>query len=272
MINTLGKMLVLMHTVLSLAALTWGVVVIVQGRDFGWAEPAKTPIAFSADGTPTKWVRHASAIDKSRAALEDAAKHRDRLYAAVKPALDDLAEAEPYLADNHLDYLKELNRLAKGKDPLKDPVRRLDGGGLVLEKKNVGKPAFKDGEVEITLADGKVLKIEKTLEAYQEDLKALHTKIEAVQKELAKFNDDTKKFTTELIGTDDDNKQIQPGLYDLIELEYKAQTRYKEELEDIKQPWSTYIEQARQHMFRRTDLEATLQRLKTVMPKVKKKL
>ncbi len=262
MINTLGKLLVLIHTVLSVAGLTWALVIFVQGRDFGWAEPAKEPIQFSPDGTPTKWIRHASQLDKSRAALEDAATHRDRHYGHVKPAIDSFTAAEPYLAANHLFYLEQRHRLKKGDKPIE--VFRLENGGLKLEAAHVGsKPAF-----EIKPVEG----ITKTIEAYEAEWADLQKQIAAVRIEIDKINVDTRTFTTEFTGKDEMNKYLHPGLYDLIDLEYKAQTRYKEELEDVKPRWSVYLEQARQHMIRRTDLETQLQKLKTPPPKEAKKL
>ena len=263
MINAFGKLLVLAHTVMSLAALTWGVFVFMQARDFGWAEPARDPLQFGADGTPSKWTRRASQVDKSRVAIESAAAHRDRHYSYVKPAIDKLQSVEPFLADNHLFYVAQLERLknAESKDPLE--IRRLANNGMALEKKIVGKPEFEADAVE---------GITKSFNQYLKDLGELDKEITSVQADIVKTNKDGLKFVRELTGTGDDGKYIQPGLYELIELEYKAQTRYKEELEDIKPRWSIFVEQARLHMIRRTDLEATLQKLKSATPAPKKKL
>ena len=72
-----------------------------------------------------------------------------------------------------------------------------------------------------------------------------------------------------MTGTDETNKYVQPGLYQLIDLEFKFQTEIKNEIDDIKPNESKSIEQSRLYQYRRADLEATLQ--KSVAPPATKK-
>ena len=58
--------------------------------------------------------------------------------------------------------------------------------------------------------------------AYQKDLDELFKEIDVLDKDIKKVVEATKLFTTQLTGTDDENKYIQPGLYQLVDLEYKA--------------------------------------------------
>jgi hypothetical protein len=69
-----------------------------------------------------------------------------------------------------------------------------------------------------------------------------------------------------LTGTDENNKIVEPGLYTLLDLEFKAQTQLRVEIEEIKPYWSKATEQARLFVYRRSDLEATLQKLKAPLP------
>ena len=142
MINKLAKSLVLVHTVFSLAGLAYGIFVFLQAKDFGRAEPSKEVLEYNADGTAKSSVRHASAYDKSAAAYSVAVASRDRTYAQVKPALDLLARTEPFLPENHLFFVAELDRLKKATDKIE--VKRLMDGGVSLDAKDFGKPVLDD--------------------------------------------------------------------------------------------------------------------------------
>jgi len=252
MINKLAKTLVLMHTVLSLAGLTWALVVVMQANDLGWKEPAKEVVEYAMpEGTPKASVRHASLYDKSVGAYTLALESRNRTYSHVQPAIDALRQTESHLPENHLYYVAKLKQLRDATDKIE--VRHLKDGGAKLDLPTVGKPAYEDAALE---------NIVKSRAEFNKDLEELYKQIETLDQEIKKIVVSTKRFTTQLTGTDDDNKYIQPGLYQLVELEYKAQTQLKIEIDDIKPRWSKAIEDAGGHRYRRGDLEATLQRLK----------
>jgi hypothetical protein len=254
MINSFGKLLVLIHTVFSIAAMAYATLLIIQPRDLGWKQPAKDP-------TVSKPARRASEIDRSIAAVKEAHATRDLTYFHVKPAIDSIRDAQPYLYNNHIFYVAEIKRLRTATEKIK--VQRLKNGGFELEKKDVGKPAVDDA----VLAD-----ITQSNDEYEKDLKKLQAEQKVLETEVQKIVSETKRFTNELTGTDDANMYVQPGLYTLIELEYKAQTQLKEESKEIRPYWSEAIEQSRLFTFRRADLEATLQKLKGPTPKGQKKL
>jgi hypothetical protein len=252
MINKLAKTLVLLHTALSLAGLTWALVIFFQGRDLGWIAPAKEVVEYNMpDGTPKASVRHASVFDRSTAAYTLALDSRNRTYAAVQPAIDALRKAEPFLPENHLYYVAELKRLKDATDKIE--VKRLKDGGVTLDVPTYGKPV---------LEDAALANITKSSVVYQKELDELFKEIDVLDKDIKKVVEATKLFTTQLTGTDENNKYIQPGLYQLVDLEYKAQTQLKVEMEEIKPNWSKAIEQARLYRYRRGDLESTLQKLR----------
>ena len=142
MINFFAKFLVIVYTVLSIAAMTWAAAVFLQFKDYGWTEPYKEVLDYTKEGNEKTSVRHASIYDKSLAALNEAAKTRDLAYARVKPAVDKLKATEPFLADNHLYYTKVLKELREATGPIE--VKRLEDAGTALEGGNqLGKPLTK---------------------------------------------------------------------------------------------------------------------------------
>src|SRR5205085_317383 len=98
----------------------------------------------------------------------------------------------------------------------------------------LSKPAFEET---------KVNGVDKSYIAYVGDLQKLFKELDVVEKEIKAQVEDTQKFTTELTGMNDKNKYVKPGLYQLIDLEYKTQTQLKTEIDDIKPQWSKAIEE-----------------------------
>jgi hypothetical protein len=277
--NFLAKSLVLIHTILSVAAMAWAITVVLQARDFGWERPYKEVLEYKQDGEPKSWVFHASEYDKSEAQLREAKKNRDNLFVFVMPALDSLRETEPYLPQNHLYYVAMLKELRESpKDKL--DVFRFKDGGLTLETPVVGKP-----ELEAKPIPG----VNKSYKRYHEDLQKLIGKmtwdkadpktrkiiapgeIDKVEEEINIIVVATKAVTAKLTGTDEANKYVEPGIYKLIDLEFQAQVQLRNEIEEIKPHWSKAIEQARLFVNRRNNLEATLEKLKAALPKNQKK-
>jgi hypothetical protein len=266
MSNNFGKGLVLIHTMLSVAALLWAFMLFFQGRDLGYAEPRQVVTEYDGQGNPkpNSIVRFASEFDKSTAALVAAKNTRDQLYVHVQPALDKLRKTEPYLPNNHLAYQRALKQMRESPDKIE--VKRLKEGGLFLEidHGDLGQPVPEDKAV-----DG----VSKSYKVYAAELKDLQDKVQEVEKEIRVVVGDIKTFTAELTGTDETNKYVHPGLYQMTDMEFKAQGQLKIEIDEIKPHWSKAIEQARLYKFRRSDLEATLLKLQAVAPapKVQKK-
>ncbi len=263
MMNIFGKSLVLIHTMLSVAALAWAAMFFFQSRDLGYAEPRKEITEYDKEGNPKGAIRFASEFDKSTAALTSARNTRDQLYGPVQPALDKLRKTEPYLPNNHLAYQRKLKELREA--PEKIEVKRLKEGGLFLEVDvgDLGQPVPEDKAV-----DG----VSKSYKVYAAELKALQEKSLKVEEEIRVVVGDIKTFTAELTGTDEANKYVHPGLYQMTDMEFKAQGQLKIEIDEIKPHWSKAIEQARLYMFRHRDLEATLLKLQAApAPKVQKK-
>ena len=260
MMNFLGKAMVLFHTFFSIIAVTYALWLFMRGRDIGYGEPRREAISWTADGTADKWVRHASEVDKSSAALVHAAENRDRAYVFVKPALERIRETEPHLPYNHLHYTTLLNRLRNSTEEIKVP--RHKDLGLEITKPIVGKPIPAENAVE---------GVTKSFRAYEADLKELNEEIGKIDQECAAKVKAIKQFVRDLTGTDENNKVVEPGLYTLQDLEFKAQSQLRVEIEQIKPYWSKATEQARLFVYRRSDLEATLEKLKAPMPKIEKK-
>jgi hypothetical protein len=278
MMNVLAKSLVLMHVVLSLAGLTWALMLFLHGRDFGWKEPGMEVLEYNTDGTPSTKpgavLRFASDYDKSVVAVQEAGATRDRAYRHVKPALESIARTENYLPDNHLFYWKEMERLRKErsdeekKDNMGFRVKRLKEAGHALNADEdglrLGTPIFDDDEVAL---------IKKPYDEYKADLTVLFKRIDKYNNEIREIADKTQAITEDLNGTNKLGKSVKPGLYALNDLEFQYQKQLKIEIDDIKPFWSKAIEQAGSHRYRRIDLERRLMELKAPpLPKVEKKL
>jgi len=255
MINFFAKSLVLVHAVLSVAAMTWAISVFLQAKDFGWIEPAREVLEYNAEGNVKSAVRLASEYDKSAAALKLAGENRDLTYIYVRPALESLRDTEPYLPNNHLYYAAELKRLRFSPDAIE--VKRFQNGGLLLDVPNLGKSVPEDKALE---------GITKSIKMYEADDAALAREIDGVEAEIRKIVDDTKKITAQLTGTDDLNMHVHPGLYQMIDLEFKAQVGLKNEIDDIKPFRAKATEEAFVYQARRVNLEETLEKLKAPPP------
>jgi hypothetical protein len=272
MINALAKSLVLLHASLSLIGMAWAFALFMQGRDLGWVEPYQETV-YNNEGKLIFSVRHASEYDKSWAAAQDAARTRDRTYAAVKPAIDSLRTAEPYLANNHLHYLAELRRLREATEKIK--VFRNQQAGAVLDTpgSKLGKPVPEEKAVEMVTESHRtyVENLKKIIGEFNPDTKKkILGEIDDIEEKIRKLATSTKDITFQLTGTDETNKYVQPGLYQLIDQEFKAQSQLKIEIDQIKPNWSKAVEQSRLYRFRYTDLEATLKKLKGFVPPAKK--
>ncbi len=268
MMNSLAKSLVFLHTVLSVVGMGWAMYLVIQGRDLGWLDPYKEVLEYNADGTAKSSVRHASEYDKSFAAVQDAARVRDRTYVAVKPTIDSIRTAEPYLATNTLFYAAELRRLREATEKI--IVNRNQGAGAVLDVPVLGKPVPEAMPVDNVNESHAtyVANLKKIIgEKHHVTKKKTDGEIDGVEQEIRKVVNDTKELTFQLTGTDENNKYVQPGLYQLTDLEFRTQSQLKLEIDEIKPHWSKAIEQSRLYRFRYNDLTATLKKLQAPMQK-----
>jgi hypothetical protein len=276
MFNALAKSLVLMQALLSVAGMTWAMMLVVQSRDLGRAEPANEVLETNADGTPAAKpgavMRFASEYDKSVVAVQEAAKARDRVYRHVKPALDSIVATEKFMPENHLFYLAQLKRLREErseqdkKDDKPFKVFRLKNGGtaLPIEDGNLGKPDFEANEVAM---------IKKPFKEYEADYKGLVKEIDVYEGKLQKVAILTQNITAETTGTNKSNEYVNPGLYELKSMEFKYQGQIKVEIDAIKQDRSEAIGSSGTLRLRRSGLEATLKKLQEpVLPRDNKKL
>jgi hypothetical protein len=236
--NKLGKLLVLLHTALSVVAMAGALGVFLQFVDWGWKEPRK-----QLD------QRVASEYDKRAAALKEAAKARDIAFARVKPAQDALRDAQQRFAGNHLVYLDKLDKLRNAIGALEVKEIKYNKDGVVLDTpgKVTGLPVF---ELKV---DG----IEKSYSAYQADLKKINGEIDDTVKETRKWTEALEAISDQLLG-----KNGAPGLYALLEDEKKAQDQAFFEKEYLQPRWARALEEAELFMSRRVGLEQTLQGLK----------
>ena len=77
MMNVVAKTLVLMHVVLSLAGMTWALMLFLQGRDLGWKEPGMEVFEYGPDGNPANKpgaVMPAAMLPLIKRSIQEAAK------------------------------------------------------------------------------------------------------------------------------------------------------------------------------------------------------
>jgi hypothetical protein len=255
MINFLSKSLVMVHAILSIGAFFWAFMVFWQGRDFGWSEPYLEVLEYTSEGKPKVAFRRASEYDKSYAAVKEAERTRDRVYARVKQPVADYRAVEPYLANNHFVYMTSLERLKSADGPIE--VRRLKDNGVALDVPDIGKPVPEDKPLP---------QIVKAYKAYEVDRKKVLEDCKAVEVDIRNVVTETKKLTAQLTGTDEANRPIHPGLYYLKDMEFAAQQELKKEIEATKPEEFKAIRQANDLRDRRMGLQATLDKLKAPPP------
>jgi hypothetical protein len=250
MLNYLGKTLVFVHFALSVTALTWAGGLFLQFTDFGWKEPKQ-----DLD------VRIASEFDKSAAAVKIAVRARDIALPLIKPAQDSLAQAERIYPQNHLYYVRELEKL-RG-EPLPGKAGTIEAKDTidVTEFKGLDGPLWLGKPVpgaKIEGLDKSLLKYRKIYEDRKEEIAAEEV---AIQKVLA----DTTKITQNLTGKNEAGMRVMLGIYDLVDAEYLALTEARKEREELKPIWAQRLEEARLYTERRSVLENTLSRLQRAL-------
>src|SRR5262249_14118943 len=112
-INTLGKLLVLVNLAVAVFLLGLAAMTYFHPIDWGRKNPRKAwmdvPPGKSGDRPPNEVV--ASELDKRMAALKKQADDRPRAEAHLESALRSRDPVQLTFAENHLEYVKDLERL-----------------------------------------------------------------------------------------------------------------------------------------------------------------
>lgn len=245
-VNTLGKLLVMLHVSFSMLALTWAASVYLQFTDWGWKEP-RTDLG---QRVPSEYVKRA-------AALKESLRARDLVYYTVKPAQANLREAEDRFPTNSLWYdsiLAEMKSSAADKIEVKEI--KYTGGVLDLDTpgKAVGKPVL----------ENPVPGVEKSLALYQEDLKKIFKESDVVTVETRKWVQEAKEITKRLTGLAEDGKRDKTGLYDLLIVETRNQAQAKFEMDYLQPLWVDALKEAELYRERRERLDDALRRVKKI--------
>lgn len=249
MSNNLGKGLVLAHAAFSLMALAGAIGIYFQFVDWGWREPRLGPSALELT------QRIPSEFDKRSAALKQALAAHEVVMAQVKPAADSLAESQDRFRKNHAFYNEQLASLRSASKPIEVRELAFKDGQLALEKSASGKAS---GRPEF---GNKVPGIEKSYAGYLADLKEVDAKIADMVKQVRKSTEATKAVTFRLNGKDDAGKEVQAGLYTLLENEKNAQDLLRAEKDYLQPIWARTLEEAELLTERRARLQRTLDRI-----------
>jgi hypothetical protein len=241
--NRIGKGLVLIHTAASLIALSWALGVFLQFTDWGWTEP-RSEFGF----------RVPSEYDKRAASFKDAVKTVAATVPYLAPARTAWHQAEERFGANHLFYVEELARLHGSTEAtlVVKPVKM--AGEVVLDTPRIGKPAFDEPIKEVT----------KSYASYVADLKALNDDIQTKNKELREWTEKAEKITALLNAKDKDGQRRKDavGIYDLLEVEKKAQDQADAEKEYLQPIWAQARNEAAALSARQDSWQQVLDRLK----------
>jgi len=258
MMNVLGKAFVIVHTVLSMAALMLGILIWFEFIDWGRLEPRTVLVVKDAkDSKKDEYQAIASQYERAVIMLEEAGLARDRVLPLAAPAMASLRQAENIYPDNHLAYASEIERLYYDENPQIE-IKPLMNPGLEFDKNGpkLGRPIY--GE--------KLDDIDAPYRRYAGDLKKALEDISKVEEDIAKLVKDNKEITAVLTGRDEDTGlKVKHGLNELLDIEYRALQQARAEREYLKPQSAQQLEEARVYALRRAGLEATRARLqKTV--------
>ncbi len=243
MMNRIGKGLVLAHTAISLLALSWAAGLYVQFTDWGWKEP-RTNLGY----------RVPSEYDKRAASFKEAVKARDMVMPVLQPAQASLLKAETSLANNHLYYNEALARLSGATEPIAVKAIKKEGA-TALDTPIIGKPVLEDKAIE---------GITKSYQSYLADLKNIGESIKSEIGDINKWTEAAQKVTFELNGKDATGKKVPNflGIYDLLDLEKKAQDQALAEKDYLEPVWTRSLQESQGYRERREQLEEYLDRLR----------
>jgi hypothetical protein len=248
MFNFIGKGLVLVHTLLSLAGLVLAFVIWFEFVDWGRSEPRISRGEPSKTGSTDQ--RIASEYDRSVVVVKDGEVARNLAVPLMAPAEDSLRETAAKFGPNHLFYVAELKKLREAEGNIE--VMAITPDGIALDA--TGKPILKD----------KVDGLSKSLAAYYKELAAEIAKVKPIEEEVRKWTEKDAQTSFLLTGKVEDGKQ-QHGMLELLDQEFKTQQRLREEKDYLLPLWAAAIEEARRFSVRRKGLEDTLHGLEKTL-------
>jgi hypothetical protein len=263
MINYLGKTLVFVNLLLSVALLAWAVGIYTQKVDWGWKEPRKE-----------LGERVPSEIDKRLVAWKEA----QRVKAAVVGTSDPEGKKAPtgiaaeernlrryqfLLPSNHLAYDVELKRLASVPGQIEIKRLDIDKGKLKVNEANL-LPVF-DGNVTYTDPSKKTLAVDQSYDTYRAHLRDIGQQIDAVTVAIKEQIKQEENLTRKLNGGKAEGKEGRPGLYDLLLHEGKVQDELKKETAYVRPRWVRELVDVQLLLERREGLQERLDQLKAYL-------
>jgi hypothetical protein len=279
--NVIGKFLVLVNVLLSLAALTWALAIYLDPTDWGKKTPKSAFIDPPKDKKDDKGLPNElqpSEWDKRKASLSEAATLREPAEVALERAQRNRDQLRLIFADNHMKYVKLLDDLEHAPGPVAVmPLKfdahgrpALDRPGLPVLKANNQQDVDKDGKPLINeskrigypMFDAPLKEVNKSYQAYLADLKKVTADYFTASKKLEGWIDKEEKLTVRVTGVrDEKGKFTTPGYYDLLELEGILQRRLKSEIEYVQPLWVRELVSAQYLLERRRGLIKRLQEL-----------
>ena len=252
--NFIGKGLVVVHTLFSLAGLLLAVVIYFEFVDWGRAEPrvaAGEPLAKGGSNDQ----RVPSEYDKNVVIFNDAVIGRNLAIPGMKPAEARLLEAEQHFAQNDLAYAAELRKLRT--DPGEFQVNAIPADGVPTDTpgKSIGKP----------IPSVPVEGLTKSLRTYKGELERELEKLEPLGVEIRAWAKKNQEISYQLTGKDENGKKVTHGLFGLIDQEFKNQQLLKEERDYLQPQWAYTVAAASRFGARRAGLEETLAGLKKAL-------
>jgi hypothetical protein len=252
MTNQVGKALVLVTLVLSVVLMTWALILVVQPVDYGWKEPRKV-WATSPEGKKEPNERIAAKIDERVAGYEKLREARANAVAWARKAAENLAKANGGFGYNHLHYQREAERLWQAPGTIPFAEIKYNKDGTLALKRTPGK------EWDMPIWDQPVPGVDKSYMQYLLDLWKKAKEIEAVSKRIAKGHELQEKLTVRLNGVrGKDGKVVEPGYYDLLELEAEKKKKLREQVEYEQPLWVVELFNAQYLRERRQRLEKRL--------------
>ena len=251
MMNFIGKGLVLIHTLLSLAGLVLAFVIWFEFIDWGRAEPRVSRGESAKSGS--KEQRIVSEYDKAVAVAKEGEASRNLAVPLMAPAEKALQEVAPRFPDNHLFYIAELKKIREAPGEI-EVLAIPDGAPTDAPGQPYGKP----------VPSVKIAGLTKSLKTYRDALKVEADKHKDLELDVQKWATLDAATSIKLTGKDADGKK-QHGLYELVDEEFKLQQRLREEREYLTPFWAAAIEEARRFDVRHSGLKKTLEGLETAL-------
>ncbi len=248
MINNLGKGLVLVTAVLSVAFLAWAVAVYTQSIDWGWKDPRKE----LGDRVPSE-------IDKRIAAVKQAAAFRARADAGARDGRVNLARAEDDFTQNMVLFRAKLAELQGADGKIAIQPLKIEKGVLIRkDPRATAPPVFEEKPLP---------GLDKSTAGYLKEFDDVNSQLVAITGEIDNLINKEKELTTNLNGQkDEDGKVVKVGLYELVEREKKTQEQIRAESDYLQPLWVQEVADAQFLLDRMSRLDQRLKELKQSSP------